>query len=479
MSHPVTPASRPLAAVMVLCAGGLAVAMTQTIVVPLQPDLPGLLGTSAISAGWVITVTLLAGAVGMPVAGRLADMFGKQRIFALCTAVLVLGSALCALANSLVPMLTGRALQGIAMGMIPVGISLLREITPPRLAATSIAAMSATMGVGGAIALPLTAAVAEYGDWHLVFWIATAVSAVVLVLTFRFVPDVNDAVGGRIDVGGVLGMGVGLVGVLVGLSKGSEWGWTDPRTLTAVTTGAVVLAVWTLWELRVADPLVDLRTTVRRPVLMTNLAAITVGFGLMATLVVVPQLLQLDPSTGYGVGASLMATGLWLAPSGLMMMLFSPISGRLIDTLGARIALALGTIVVSGGYVFALLWMDAPWQLAVASCIVAAGVGIAYAAMPTLIMDSVPIREAGAAVGINALMRAIGTTTAAAVMATVLTSWTTSHNGATVPTQGAFVLCFALGAAAALAGALLALLVPRRRALATEATELRVGTPRR
>jgi MFS family permease len=78
-----------------------------------------------------VTITLLAAAVSMPVAGRLADLFGKQRVLAVCASILLVGSAICAMSGSLAPMLAGRALQGMAMGFIPVGISLMREITPP------------------------------------------------------------------------------------------------------------------------------------------------------------------------------------------------------------------------------------------------------------------------------------------------------------------------------------------------------------
>ena len=140
------PASRPLAAVVALCAGGLAASLTQTMVIPIQGELPRLLDSSAADTAWVVTITLLAGAVTMPVSGRLADMLGKQRILVASTLLLVAGSVVCALADSLAPMLVGRALQGLAMGFIPVGIALLREIVPPHLAGSSVAAMSATLG---------------------------------------------------------------------------------------------------------------------------------------------------------------------------------------------------------------------------------------------------------------------------------------------------------------------------------------------
>jgi MFS family permease len=348
------------------------------------------------------------------------------------------------------------------MGFIPVGISLMREITPPHLTGTAVAAMSATLGVGGAIGLPLAAWVADDRDWHALFWVAAALAAVVLVASYFLVPHVQDAAPGRFDVVGALGLAVGLVTFLVGVSKASTWGWGDPRTLGAMAAGLVVLVGWGAYQIRRDEPLVDLRTTARLPVLLTNVAAVAIGFGMMAQAVVVPQLLELPGATGYGLGQTILAAGLWMAPSGLMMLLFAPISARLISRVGAQRTLMLGATVLGSGYLVGFFLMDAPWQLLVACCVASAGVGIGYAAMPTLILDAVPAQEAASAVGVNALMRSVGTTLAAAIMATVLTSSTRLVGDIPFPTEAAFKWCFALGALAAFAGAAIAAFVPRQ-----------------
>lgn len=464
MSNESRAAAHPLIPVVVLCFGGLSAALTQTMVIPIQPELPGLLGTSGANAGWVITITLLAAAVSMPVAGRLADLFGKQRVLAVTASLLLAGSVLCAVSSSLAPVLAGRALQGMAMGFIPVGISLMREITPRHLTPTAIAAMSATLGVGGAIGLPLAAWIVQSGDWHALFWVASGIAAIVLVLTLVAVPHVHDAHPGRLDVTGALGLAAGLVSFLVGISKATTWGWGDPRTLGSIAVGVVILFGWGAYQLRTSDPLVDLRATAQRPVLMTNLAAIAIGFGMMAQSIVVPQLLQAPSTTGYGLGQTVLEAGLWMAPGGLMMLVFAPVNGRLIRTVGAKATLITGAVVLGLGYLVALFLMDAPWQLLIASCVAAAGVGIGYAAMPQLILDAVPPREAGSAVGVNSLMRSMGSTLAAAVMATILTSRTQVVDGLALPTEGAFRICFVVGAAAALIGAAVALTVPARAA---------------
>ncbi len=466
--------------VAVLCVGSLCGALMQSLVIPIQSELPTLLHTGAGSASWAITATLLAAAVTMPVSGRLADMYGKKKVMVVSAGILVVGSLVAALSSTLVPFLAGRALQGIAMGYIPVAISMVREVAPAHRRASAVAAVSATLGVGGALGLPLSAWIAQDYSWHGLFWLSTVLAAVVLTLTFVVVPHIHDEHPGRIDVVGIVGLAVGLVAVLVGVSKGSEWGWTNAGTIGTIAGGAAVLLLWGWYELRHHDPMVDLRTTASRPVLFTNVAAVLIGFGMMAQSIVVPQLLELPAETGFGLGQSILRAGLWMAPAGLMMMAFAPVSSALINRAGARITLSIGAFVIGGGYLVALFLMGAPWQLMLASLVASAGVGIGYAAMPTLVMDNVPMAEAGSSVGVNALMRSVGTTIAGAVMAAILTSRTIELGAGlpAIPSQGAFKLCFLVGAGAAIAGALVALLIPRTRAReATHEASLHESVP--
>lgn len=455
--------------VAALCFGGMSAALTQTLMIPVQGELPILLGTTAANASWVITTTLLAAAVAMPIAGSLGDLFGKQRVLAVSATLLLVGSLVGAVSDSLGPVLAGRALQGLAMGFVPVGISMMREVTPPHMTTTAIAAMSATLGVGGAIGLPLSAWVVQTWDWHALFWVSAAVAAAVLALTVAVVPHVHDAHGGRFDAPGAIGLALGLVLFLVAVSKGNEWGWDSPRPWALGAAGLVVLAGWGRFQLRTAQPLVDLRVTAMRPVLLTNLAAVAIGFGMMAQSIVVPQLLQLPQETGFGLAQTLLQAGLWLAPGGLVMMAFAPVSSRLMRAFGPKATLVVGALVLGAGYVFAFFLHGAAWQLLVASCIGSAGVGIGYAAMPTLIMLMVPEREAGAAVGLNALMRSIGTTLASAVMVAILTASTTRFGDLLIPTEAAFAACFLVGAVAALLGAAIAFAIPRPRVTSLQA----------
>ncbi|MFG3194211.1 MFS transporter [Streptomyces omiyaensis] len=462
--------ARPGGVVGVLAFAGIVAALMQTLVVPLIGDLPRLLHASASDASWVITATLLAAAVATPVAGRLGDTLGKRTVLLASTVPLIAGSVVCALADSVVPMIVGRGLQGLGMGVVPVGISLLRDVLPPEKLGGSIALMSASMGVGGALGLPFSAAVAEHASWRVLFWVAAALSAVVAALIWRLVPaGRRNPAPGRFDVPGALGLGAGLIALLLAVSKGATWGWGSATTLGLFAAAAVVLLGWGFWELRTRDPLVDLRVTARPVVLLTNLASVLVGFSMYAQSLVVPQLLQIPEATGYGLGQSMMAMGLWMAPAGLAMMVLAPLGAKLSAARGPKVTLSVGALVISAGYASSLALMGSTWGLLVVTLICNTGVGLAYGAMPALIMGSVPTEETASANSFNTLMRSIGTSVSAAVIGVVLAQMTTTLGGHTLPSENGFRTAMLIGAGVALLASAVAALIPARHAPGADA----------
>ncbi|MGW6511419.1 MFS transporter, partial [Streptomyces niveus] len=135
--------SRPGGVVATLALAGTTAAIMQTLVTPLIADLPKILNTSASNATWVITTTLLVAAVCVPVVGRLGDLVGKRTMLLVCSVPLIAGSVVCALSSSVIPMIIGRGLQGMGMGMVPLGIALLRDVVPTEKLSSSIALVSA------------------------------------------------------------------------------------------------------------------------------------------------------------------------------------------------------------------------------------------------------------------------------------------------------------------------------------------------
>ncbi|GLZ56071.1 MFS transporter [Actinomycetospora sp. NBRC 106378] len=445
--------------VAVLALAGITVSLQQTLVVPLVPQFPRLLGAAPADTAWIVTSTLLTAAVAVPIVGRLADMTGKRRMLLFCLVMLIAGSVVAALSTSLVPLIVGRALQGLSTGLIPLGISLMRDELPAERLGSAVALMSASLGVGGSLGLPLAALIAQTADWHVLFWAAAGLGVLVLVLVLALVPESAQRAGGRFDVVGAVGLAVALVSLLLAVSKGSGWGWGSATTVTLFAVAVVVLAAWTFWELRTPQPLVDLRVSARRQVLLTNAASIVFGFSMFAMSLVYPQLLQLPASTGYGLGQSILVAGLVLAPGGLCMMAMSPVSARISAASGPRTTLMVGAVVVAVGYGIGALFHGAVWQLMISSVTIACGIGLAYGAMPALIMAAVPVTQTAAANSLNNLMRALGTSFASAIAGVLLASLV-SASGA--PTEGAFVLVMLLGAGGAVIALVIMAFVPRR-----------------
>ncbi|WP_108933911.1 MFS transporter [Streptomyces ardesiacus] len=465
MSHtttdePVRQASG--ATVPVLAFAGIVVAVMQTLLVPVIKDLPRLLDTSPSNATWVLTSTLLSGAVATPIMGRLGDLFGKRRMLIASLSVMVFGALLSALTDALVPMIVGRTLQGFAMGAIPLGIGLMRDMLPRERLASAMALMSSSIGVGGGLALPAAALVAQHTDWHVLYFGAAGLGALSIALTLLVVPESPLRAKGSFDLPGALGLSAGLILFLLPISKGSDWGWSSPTTLGLFAAAVVVLLLWGLMELRVAAPLVDLRTTARREVLLTNLASIMVGVSFFVISLVLPQLLQLPAETGYGLGRSMVVAGLCVAPLGLTMMFTAPVYARLSARYGPRTTLIVGLVVIGIGYAGGLGLMSAAWQTVVTSVLIGAGIGLAYSSLPALIIGAVPASETGAANGLNTLMRSIGTSVSSAVIGMVLANTSTDVGGVAVPTMHGFRVSFLIAAAAVAVGLVLAFFLPRR-----------------
>ncbi|MEU1271162.1 MFS transporter [Streptomyces sp. NPDC005799] len=444
----------------VLAFGGILMAVMQTVVVPLLPDLPRLTHSSAGAVSWTVTATLLAGAVLTPVLGRAGDMYGKRRVLTAALGLMTVGSVMCALSSDIAVLITARALQGAAASVVPLSISILRDELPPERRGSAVALMSSTVGIGAALGLPLAALVVQYADWHTMFWLTSALGALGVTAVWWAVRESPAREPGRFDVVGALGLAAGLVSLLLGVSQGGEWGWGSARVVGLFAGSVVIMALWWWQQLRAERPLVDLRLVSRPRVGLSHVAALLTGFAFYANSLVTAQLVQAPKATGYGLGLSIVQTGLCLLPGGVTMLLFSPVSARISAARGPRITLALGAAVIACGYVVRIADSRDLWMIILGATVVSIGTTLAYSALPTLILRAVPAGQTASANGVNVLMRTIGQATSSAAVAAVLVHHTSPVGGLPVPTLHGYLMAFAMAGAIALAAAATALTIP-------------------
>jgi MFS family permease len=448
--------------------GGLMVSLSLSLLVPVLPRLATDLHTSPTSTEWLLTATLLTGAVAVPVLGRLGDLYGKKRILVVSLATLLAGSLICAFTSSISVMIAGRAVAGLSVAAIPVGISLVGTVLPDRRAGGGIALISAMLGVGSALGLPLAGVIAEHTDYHVLFWICVVGGTVTLAGIVTLVPEPPADGHGKFDLPGALLLAVALIALLLPLSQASAWGWGNPKTTGLLGSGVLLLVVFVGVERRRAAPLVDMAVNARPALLLTNLASLAVGFALFAVLIGTANFVETPAAAGYGFGSSILVGGLCLLPSGLFMLILSPVSARISALAGPKVALALGAAVVAAGFCLRIFLVGHLWEVVAGTAITGAGTGIAYAAMPSLVLRSAPRAELAAANGLNSLARTAGSSVASALGATILTSQTIALAGSVYPSLAAYRTLFAICAAAALAGALTALVIPASSAGAEE-----------
>jgi predicted MFS family arabinose efflux permease len=441
--------------------GALAVSLAQSVLVPVLGILPARLNTSAGNVSWLLTSTLLVAAVSVPIMGRLGDMFGKRLMLLVALGALTLGSLITALTDNIGLLILGRAIQGVSAAAIPLGISLLAALMPRERVGSSIALISAMLGVGGSLGLPLAGFVAEHADFHTLFWITAAAGLAAFIGILTIVPESADRVGGRVDLVGATLLAAGLVCLLLPLAQSHSWGWGDPRVAILLTAAVVLLLAFGWTQLKIREPLVDLYALRRKPIVATNVASILFGFALFASFIGTSSFIEAPRSSGYGFGSSLLVGGLALLPSGLAMLFLSPVAARLITLRGAPQTLALGATVVAAGWLLRIVWSGSLFEVIVGTTVVGMGTGIGYAAMPSMINAHTPPTEIAAANGLNSLFRSLGSSLASAIGGSILAAGTVLVGSFAVPSLSAYRELFALCAGASLLAALIVLMVPR------------------
>ncbi len=471
--RPVAEAPRaPAGTVAALVVAALTVSVTSTLGTPLIPTIAESKGVSLETAQWMLTITLLVGAVVTPILGRLGDGSRRRRLLQVTLGSVGVGAIVAATAGSFPQLLVGRALQGIGYGTVPLAIALAREILAGEQQRRAIATLSITVAVGAGLGFPVTGMIAQYADYHAAFWFAAVFAAAALALVTMKLPDgAGNGSGVRLDVPGAVLLGVGLAALLLAVSKGASWGWGEPSTIGLLVSAAVAFVAWAMVEWRTPHALVDLRLCAQRPVLGANVTAVLVGVGMYQGLALVNRLAQTPTSQGYGFSASLVVTGLVLLPLSLGSLASQPLARVVADRVGMRLVLAAGCAVVGVSLAYSAVSHDHLGQLALLTLLLGVGVGTTFAAMPALIVASVPEHRTGSAMSLNQVLRTVGGALGSALAATVLSADTPA--GSKFPAEGAFSTAFWIGAGACAAGLVVALaILPRFAAEAPGGPEL-------
>ncbi|GAA4167906.1 MFS transporter [Gryllotalpicola koreensis] len=438
----------------------LSFSLLQTLIVPALPALEHDLNADAGAASWLISAFLVASSVGTVVLGRLGDMFGRKRLLLVSLGILALGSLLAALSGSLGVLIAARAVQGLGAGTFPLAFGLVRELFARERVPVVIGTISAVFGIGFGVGLVVPGPLIDAFGWPSLFWASLILVAIAAAAVLAFIPAAHQANGGRIDWAGAGVLSVALVALLLGISQARTWG--PLATVLLVILAVAAFVVFLLIERRAVAPLMNLGVLARRPVAAANLTALVIGFGMYGAFTLVPQFVQTPASAGYGFGATVSESGLYLLPMAVTMLFAGPVAGRLGPRIGYTTTLVIACLISAAGFGLLAAGRDVAWAIATGAGIIGIGIGFAFSVLANVVVAAVEPHETGEATGVNTIVRTIGGAIGAQVAAAIVTA--RLLDGTPYPDPAGYPIAFAVSAAALVLAALAALLGAPRKA---------------
>ena len=416
------------------------------------------------SLEWTVNAYTLTFAVLLLTGAALGDRFGRRRMLAVGLAIFTVSSAAAALAPSAGVLIAARAAQGVGGAIItPLTLTILSAGVPANRRGAFIGAWSGIAGLAVAFGPLVGGAVVSGISWHWIFWLNVPIGIVLIPLALRRL-DETYGPAAKLDLPGVTLASVGLTGIVWGLVRGHGQGWTSPEIVISLVAGALVFALFALWELRTPEPMLPMRFFENRVFTLANVASLLMFFGMFGSIFLLSQFFQTVQ------GYSPFGSGLRILPWTIMPMFVAPIAGALSDRIGGARLMGIGLTLQAGGLA-SLAAISTPttpyWHLVVPFMVSGIGMAMFWAPVANVVLAAVRPEEEGKASGAQNAIRELGGVFGVAVLASVWSHYGSYSNGQSF--VDGMVPALWIGAAVVFLGAVAAFLIPSRKR-AAEAT---------
>ena len=410
---------------IVLCTSLMVIGVDNTILNVALPTLSRTLGASTSRLQWIVDAYTLVFAGLLLTAGSLGDRFGRRRALTFGLLVFGTGSVASALVGSSGQLIATRAFMGIGGACImPSTLSIITNVfTVPGERAKAIAIWAGVSGVGIGLGPVAGGWLLQHFYWGSVFLVNVPIVVGSLVAGRFLIPESKDPTGPRLDpVGAVLSI-AGLSALLYAIIEGPAQGWSHGSILLGFGIAAVVLPSFIAWEARIDHPMLDV-AFFKNPRFTAASSAITlVFFALFGSLFFLTQLLQSV------LGLSALQAGVRVLPQAACLMVFAPVSARMVQVIGTKIVVTFGLVTVAAGFLVGSRFGYSSGYGVLLISIVLQGVGMGCVMAPATesIMGSLPRRKAGVGSAVNDTTRQVGGTLGVAILGSILSSIYTSH----------------------------------------------------
>ncbi|MFA6000594.1 MAG: DHA2 family efflux MFS transporter permease subunit [Thermoleophilia bacterium] len=412
--------------VLVTVAGGMMMAILSSSIVNIAlPTITVEFGSSITTMTWVVTIFMITQATLMPVWGRAGDIYGHKKIFVIGLLLFSATSILCAVAWNPYSLIIGRALQAIGSSALsPMALAFVFEAFPQKRRAQALGIMGGVIGAAPVLGLTGGGLLVEAFGWRSIFYIYIPLCVVIVPVALFVLKESAPNEQRGFDITGAVLLTTGLFSGLLGLNKGVNWGWSDPRVLGCFALMTMLLALFIFWESRTTQPMLDLGLLKIRSLAAANIAGFFSSGAMFASLVLLPYFFQSV------LGDDPAATGFELAPLALMFVLVAPIGGRMTARIGPRKTASCGLAIAAAGFVILASQLSAEAsavRLGLSILVLGVGLGMTMAPLTTAAVHDAPRDKRGIASSLPNMSRFIGGSFAIAIFSTILSSRITSH----------------------------------------------------
>lgn len=403
-----------------MCLALFMVMLDNTVVNVALPSIQRDLGTSISGLEWIVNGYTLSFAVLLAIGGRIGDIFGRRRAFVFGVAVFTLSSATAGFAPDDIWLVASRVLQGIgAAFMMPGTLSIITDAFPPSERGKAIGTWAGVSALALAIGPVLGGFLTEHVSWRAIFYINLPVGALAVAAALFVVRESRDiTVGRKVDYLGVTLLTVSLTALVLTLIEGNSWGWGSTAVVSLWAVAAVFMLAFIYAERRVIAPVVEFGLFKSRNFIGSVITAFIISFAMMGVFFFLALYMQ------NVLGYSALGAGVRFLPTTLVIMVLSPLSGRLSDRIGPRIPIVAGMALIT-----LALWMfsrtgvgDTFSDILPAFIVLGAGIGLTMSPMSTAAMNAVSKTKAGIASGVLSMFRMVGGTFGVAALGALFQS---------------------------------------------------------
>ena len=436
--------------------------LDNTVVNVALPSIQRDLGIGLSQLEWTVNAYALTFAVFMLTGGKLADFFGRKRIFLLGLVLFTLSSLLCGLASSGEMLIGARTAQGVGAAlMLPATLSIISATFPPELRGMAIGIWAGVSAMALAIGPLIGGLITEHIDWSWIFIVNVPIGVLGLAVGWFVIRESRDtSADQRLDFPGLITSGVGLFALTFALIEANSYGWTDPVIIGLFALSAVALVAFVLLEMHQRSPMLDLSLFRSSTFAGSNVVALLVTLSMFGVFFFMSIYMQNI------LGYSATKTGAAFLPMTLLIILIAPIAGRSSDRIGSRALMTAGMLCLTASLViFSRLGLDSTfWDILPGLIVGGFGMGLVMTPMTAAALGSVPVEKSGVGSGVLNTFRQVGGALGIAVMGAIVASYVDLGAGRPNPADfiDGFQVALRVAAVFALIGAVVAVTTIRK-----------------